>query len=236
MPPSKHQMNVARFLDKGTLVWTLTTSGYKYLTLNLYRHLEKAGCPWKLAIVCADRDSYVFFQGQGISCLLYPVSSIAHPSLLLFGSKSFEQINLIKLEVLNAFANTPEIQRCIYMDGDIVVARDFVPDILGRLEQTPLLFQCDEQTTCSNPCTNCCTGLIAWSQGADQGIFKMDNKALWLIKPEDQVWVNRKLATIQYASLPRELYPNGTFTSAPPEAMFLIHYNHLVETTVYTYF
>jgi hypothetical protein len=59
----------------------------------------------------------------------------------------------------------------------------------------------------------------------------MDNKALWLIKPEDQVWVNRKLATIQYASLPRELYPNGTFTSAPPEAMFLIHYNHLVETT-----
>lgn len=231
MPPSKHQMNVARFLDKGTLVWTLTTSGYKYLTLNLYRHLEKAGCPWKLAIVCADRDSYVFFQGQGISCLLYPVSSIAHPSLLLFGSKSFEQINLIKLEVLNAFANTPEIQRCIYMDGDIVVARDFVPDILGRLEQTPLLFQCDEQTTCSNPCTNCCTGLIAWSQGADQGIFKMDNKALWLIKPEDQVWVNRKLATIPYAALPRNLYPNGTFTSAPPEAMFLIHYNHLVGTT-----
>ena len=124
MPPSKHKMNVARFLDKGTLVWTLTTSGYKYLTLNLYRHLEKTGCPWKLAIVCADRDSYVFFQGQGISCILYAGSRIAHPSLLLFGSKPFEEINLIKLALLNTFANTPEIQRCIYMDGDIVVARD----------------------------------------------------------------------------------------------------------------
>lgn len=229
-------MNVAPFLYNQTLVWTLTTSGYKFYTLNLVRHLQAAKVPWKLAIVCADKPVYRFFRNEGIPCILYEKAQGESPGqMLLFGSKAFQEINLVKLDILAGFAGRPEIQRCVYLDGDIAVMRDFLPDILERLQTTPLLFQCDEQrkTPCEKPCRNCCTGVIAWSHGADGGIFKVTDKAAWLAAPEDQRWVNSQLhaKSVSYETLPRDMYPNGVFSEGwkaeCPQASIL-HYNWLV--------
>lgn len=229
-------MNIAPFLYKETLVWTLTTSGYKFYTLNLVRHLEAAKVPWKLAIVCADKPVYRFFRNEGIPCVLYEKAQSESPGqMLLFGSKPFQEINLVKLDILASFVARPEIKHCIYLDGDVVVTRDFVPDIMARLQETPLLFQCDEQrkTACEKPCRNCCTGLIAFSHGVDAGIFKVTDKAAWSAAPEDQRFVNTQIQTkgLSYDTLPRELYPNGVFsegwkTECPQFS--ILHYNWLV--------
>jgi len=224
-------MDTTNFLYEGCLVWTLTTSGYKFLTLNLYRHLQAAKVPWKLAIVCADHPSYRFFQMEGIPCILYSKAQRETlGKLLLFGSKPFQEINLVKLDILNTFASRSTIETCVYIDGDIVVKADFLPDIRARLDKTPLLFQCDEQKTCEAPCKNCCTGLIAWKSGHDGGIFKVTDKASWAAAPEDQRWVNSRLQ-IPYDTLPRELYPNGVFVDAQPPNFLLLHYNWMVGNT-----
>jgi hypothetical protein len=225
-------MDLTKFLYDGCLVWTLTTSGYKFFTLNLYRHLQAARVPWKLAIVCADHPSYRFFLNEGIPCLLYPKAQRESlGQLLLFGSRPFQEINLVKLDVLNTFAQMESIDTCVYLDGDIVVKADFLPDIRARLQHTPLLFQCDEQEkTCKSPCRNCCTGLIAWRHGTEGGIFKMSDKTTWSAAPEDQRWVNAQLVKtgLRYGTLPRNLYPNGVFVEDQPPDFMILHYNWLV--------
>jgi len=225
-------MDTAKFLYEGCLVWTLTTAGYKFLTLNLYRHLQAVKVPWKLAIICADHPSYRFFQMEGIPCILYSKAQRESlGKLLQFGSKPFQEINLVKLDILNTFASRSTIGTCVYIDGDIVVKGDFLPDIRARLDTTPLLFQCDEQkTTCCTPCRNCCTGFIAWRSGHDGGIFKVTDKAVWVAAPEDQRWVNTTLqaTSIPYNTLPRDLYPNGVFVDAQPANFLVLHYNWMV--------
>lgn len=225
-------MNVGKFLYEGCLVWTLTTNGYKFFTLNLYRHLEKLKVAWKLCIVCADRQCYRFFTTEGIPCILYSkAQSDSTGRMLLFGSKPFQEINFVKLDCLATFATDSSIQTCLYIDGDIVVKHDILADIRVRLEEASLLFQCDSHDmVCTPPCTNVCSGVIAWKAGADKGIFEVNDKGKWNEKPEDQLWVNRMLREtgIPYTTLPIPLYPNGTHSEKPLEGFYLLHYNWLV--------
>jgi len=225
-------MNVTKFLYEGCLVWTLTTNGYKFFTLNLYRHLEKLKLSWKLCIVCADKQCYRFFANEGIPSILYnKAQSDSIGRMLLFGSKPFQEINLVKLDCLASFAKDFTIQTCLYLDGDIVVQHDILSDIRERLQETPFLFQCDSHDmVCEKPCTNVCSGVIAWKHGAEKGIFEVKEKNKWNEKPEDQLWVNRMLREtgISYDTLPIPLYPNGTHSQSPPNGFYLLHYNWLV--------
>jgi hypothetical protein len=237
------------------LVCTLTSNGYKFLTLNLVRLLQKAAVPWKLCIVCADRASYRFFRQEGIPCLLatspFPDNGpTSAPVITPFGCRTFQQLNLKKLELLAELAGPehPEINYVVYMDGDIAVYSDFLPDILERLRQGPqrLLMQCDEQTrvdcsgnmgTAADGCPNACTGFVAWMRGEGHvppALFQVageESTAMWRECPEDQIFVNRRARAlgIPFATLPRDKYPNGMFvrlrgSGVMPDAL-LLHYN-----------
>lgn len=231
-------MDISRYLYEGTLLWTLTSNGYKYITLNLLTSISKLKVPWTLLTICSDKESMMFLRGQGFPCILYPGKKVVNGTQLAqWGSEHFKQYNFIKLDILGSFSKNPSIQTCIYLDGDIVVFRDFLPDLLMRLSTCPLQFQCDSKDPgpCEEPCTNCCTGLIAWRSSEDKGIFELqgtEKRALWAEKPDDQVWVNRELKTRIYATLPRPLYPNGAYITKFKELAepFLLHFNHRVGT------
>ena len=163
--------------------------------------------------------------------------------IVRFGSTNFMTLNRLKLRLLDTFSKNPDIQSCIYLDGDIAVYKNIVEDLQGRLQGScGLLFQCDEkEAECSgNPrCPNVCTGVIAFRHGCDAGVFLIHDEAVWKEKPEDQVWVNKALAirNIDYHVLPRDLYPNGmrgTFTHSHPEykgMAYLLHYNYRIGET-----
>jgi len=236
------------------MVFTLTNNSYKFLTLNLIRSIQEAGAPWKLAVFCADTPSYNFFARENIPCRKHP-SMIPDmgPEIMAFGTKNFQTLNRKKLELLAALCATPEVKYGVYMDGDICVYKDFLPDLLERLEAgaagapaVGILMQCDEhnRVDCSGnsapgACTNPCSGLIAWKHGAvDPVIFKVqeDTLPLWKEKPEDQVFIQKMIRRTgtPLLTLPRELYPNGMFASLHAEgnprkgASMLLHYNYLV--------
>jgi hypothetical protein len=228
-------------IKNGILVWTMTTNGYKYLTLNLYTSIQRLKVPWNLMIVACDKESYNFFKRESIPVVLYPnAGATAEMNIARWGSPNFSKYNFMKLNCLSMFAKNPLIQTCVYLDGDIVIFKDFMPDILSRLDTAPetLLFQCDEKepTVCSpGGCINCCTGFIAWRHGADKGVFTVNDSKKWSEHPDDQLWVNRELRafSISYITVPRNLYPNGVFipvikTLAAP---FLLHFNHRVGPT-----
>jgi hypothetical protein len=230
-------MNVDRFLHEGTLVWTMTTNGYKYLTLNLLRSIEKTSATWKLLVVACDRQSFQFFRNEGFAVVLYPDARITEEiGISRWGSPTFARYNDMKLKLLHQFANTPTIQRCVYMDGDIVVFDDFLPELVKRLEAEPhvILFQCDEREIgdCQrkelNGCHNCCTGLIAWKQGAVKNLFDNSDRTTWNLINDDQIWVNRHLRDLYYKTLPRTLYPNGAYIGQNLQDAYLLHFNHRV--------
>ena len=228
---------------EGAFVFTLTNNGYKYLTYNLFTHLREIKVPWKLAVICADNGSFRFFRSMGVPCLRFqtPLPEFG-PDVSPFGTKHFQTLNLKKLELLGNFSTNPAIRHGVYLDGDIAVYSDFLPDIVSRLSAPPapnLYLQCDEQTrvdcTGTPGCPNGCTGFIAWSYGVDPRIFTVD-MAIWKEKPEDQVYVNTmmKKLGIPVTTLPRNLYPNGSFASLfnvgslRKRDAHILHYNYLV--------
>lgn len=231
-------MNIDKFLTESkTLVWTLTSNGYKFMTHNLITNLRKLGVPWKLCVVCSDNPSYLYMKREGIPCIKSTVQLADFGSdIVRFESKNFQKLNILKLQLLEAFSKDERVDTCIYMDGDIAVYKDFLPDILKRLEETPLLFQCDDHkrdVVCeSSTCPIVCSGFIAWKKGIDSRIFKINDSEIWNQQPEDQAWVNYSLKkySVVYKTLPRLLYPNGTFVNlvGPQETKeaFILHYNY----------
>lgn len=216
----------------GTLVFTLTSNSYKFLTLNLLTHLKRAGVPWTLVVVCADKASHRFFRQEGYVALLMDGAETDYgPRIISFGTRLFQGLNRKKLDILAELAARPEIRTGIYLDGDIAVYADPVPDILERLAAQPaaqILLQCDEQTRVAcvgteegggpaGPAPRCpqaCSGVFAWRHGVPPSVFRVsEDPSLWSACPEDQVFLNRRLAdlTVPIATLPRTLYPNGQF-------------------------
>lgn len=242
--------NIHSFITpEGAFVFTLTNNGYKLLTYNLVCHIQNLKVPWKLCIICADYGSFYFFRNMGVPCirLQKPLDNFG-TDVSPFGTKHFQILNLKKLELLHLFSSDPVIRHGIYIDGDIAVYSDFLPDISTRLSAptaSKIYLQCDEQTRvdCSgNPgCINGCTGFIAWSHGVDSRIFKVneDTRDLWKSRPEDQMFVNAMMQrlNIPVITLPRNLYPNGSFVglyfngSARKVGTHILHYNYLVGTS-----
>jgi hypothetical protein len=231
-------MNPEPYLYNETLLWTMTTNGYKYLTLNLIRTIQQAKCPWRLLVVAADRESYTFFRNESLPVILFTNAPRTQEiGISRWGSPQFQRYNQIKLLIAHEFAQNPKIKRCVYMDGDITLFNDFLPEITMRLTVAPevILFQCDqrERGPCtSTGCTNVCTGFIAWAHGHDQGVFDTSNSQAWGEVRDDQVWVNKQLQAkkIPYVTLPRGLYPNGAYIDTVQElpGALLLHYNHRV--------
>jgi hypothetical protein len=188
-------MRYDQYIKDGLLAWTLTSNGYKYLTWNFVEHWRRSVKGQPICVLCADKPSYSFLTREGVPCVLVDdVVKDFGPEICPFGSRTFSVLNRLKLRLLNLFAREEAVQRCLYIDGDICVYKDICADIKVRLEETPLLFQCDEKEDCLGVgCSNLCTGLVAWRHGADGGIFVVDDGYKWAEKPEDQVWVNWKL-------------------------------------------
>lgn len=255
--------------EDGVLVFTLTSNGYKFMTLNLLRHLQRIRVPWTLCVLCADAPSYTFFRQEGFKALkVESLLSDVSPHVVPFGTRQFQRLNRKKLDCLASLSRFSSLKVGIYMDGDIVVYKDFVPDLLKRLgvggggggagadgadASTPgLLFQCDEQTrvdcsqTPTTPCSFMCSGLIAWRGGSiSPELFSLSAPgalAAWNECPEDQVFLNARLrdqpelggGLANFGTLPRNLYPNGAFTSRfkkdsdDKTTAFLLHYNYIV--------
>jgi hypothetical protein len=235
----------------GTLVCTLTSNGYKFYTLNLVRHLQELRVPWRLAVFCTDAASATVLRREGIPCIRLQGAprglDVAATGPAPFGSRQFQLMNRRKLDMLAGVAGLEQAKQIIYIDGDIAVYRDFVPDIEARLAAAPdtVHMQCDESTRvdCSGTaCPNRCTGFFAWSrEGAPamRDVLRLggaEAEAIWRERPEDQPFVNKRLASagVPVLSLPRGLYPNGAYASMLKkggimrEVAMLLHYNYLV--------
>ena len=241
------------YIVSDTLIFTVTTNGYKFLTWNLWLSIQKLNVPWKLCILCLDKESHRFFS------LVANIPSLVLPDIRLqlqgdttkvasHGSGDFNRITKLKLSAFTYLLQNPKIQRLFYLDSDIVLFRDPLSYLQTTLTaEYPLWFQCDEHNPeyiCSrvnNGCGNCCTGVIGFWIGSEQTrtlFLNMvsQNDDLWKQCKDnnDQEYIQKKmgLLNIQFQTFPRPLFPNGSFLrddhwKSLPEP-FLMHFNFIV--------
>jgi len=218
-------------------LWTMTSNGYKYLTYNLYLSLQKVNPKIKLMIVCVDKESQIFFRTMNISSIFYkstkPVPPGTQPSQ--FGSDTFMNYNRMKLEIMEDMRLKTDVNYIIYLDGDIVVFKDFIPYIKEQftLKETTFLFQCDDLYGSPNK-TQCCTGFFAFKRThLEKSPFVLYDKGLWLTIREDQPWVNKhiRMYNIPFEFLDRSLFPNGVYVNEGRWKLgdpYILHFNHMV--------
>ena len=230
--------DVLPFVKDGKIAWTMTTSGYKFYTLNLIKSLkEVANVPWTLCIICCDSESFRFFRLEGYECLLYRGSNYkGQVAAAAFGTEDFAVLNRIKIDLLLWFASCKEIRDTMYLDGDIVVRRDPWPVLEGSfVNSNTLLFQCDCHSMSEHECGNACTGFIVERKGdlSTTQLYEFDEKDWILADKQDQPYVGNRLKKfgIPYTILSRRLFGNGAWQKGmtwKQDDWVLLHYNHRI--------
>jgi hypothetical protein len=234
-----------------TVVFTVTSNGYKFMTWNLWLHCKRIGVPWQLLIVCLDKESHRFFQ------TIANIPSVLLPSVDLqlrgdttkvssYGSGDFNRVTREKLSVYRWMLGKKEFTHYLYLDSDIVLFKDPMPYLQTILSpENYLCFQCDEHTegeyTCRNyqgGCTNICTGVIAFynDETTREKLLSMVgfNDTLWKTCNNDQEYIQKTvpLYSVPYKTLDRSLFPNGLFLGKSHwktlEDKILLHFNFIV--------
>ncbi len=223
-------MELSEFInERGTLVFTVTTFGYRFYTHNLWIQMERVGAQRPL-ILCLDGESLAYFNSQNVPAQLYnSVGTGANQrGPAIFGSQAFKKFNALKIQALKDLSTAAGVRQLIYLDSDIGLYRNPVPYFEERLAEAPLWFQCDEGEArpCAEPCSNACTGVIA-IRVADvpANLFVVEPRH-WLGATTDQDYINDRMLTLRvpFRTLTRPLFPNGVWTPGPPA--YLFHFNY----------
>ena len=235
---------VSKFVLNGSIVWTMTTSGYTWYTLNLVSWLRRSKVPWTLCIVCCDDASEAFFRRQQIPYVAWKEPGRrVQDGMAAFGTPSFEKCNKQKLVILEWFAKnyTCGINHSLYLDGDIVVRKDPWPLLLQRFDTlgVNILFQCE----CFNAdahedeahCGSICSGVIATKHiSAEQANLYTWEKDLWeSAEKQDQPFIAKRLISTAtpFGMLSRRSFGNGAWQKSGKwreDDWCLIHYNYFV--------
>ena len=227
-----------------TVVFTVTSDGYKYFTWNLWKNIQTLGVPWKLTILCLDRESLDFFNRIAlVPAKPYfmdgPRGEYKTPSL--FGSSHFKRLNRMKLKALEEYSQKQELETLIYIDSDIALFQDIVPLLQKELDTQPLLFQCDEKVEgrfdCSDAskCPNPCTGVIAMKLSDREmlkKLFSLESET-WKTSLTDQDYIAGRLLSLSspYGTLDRATFPNGIFLAGnryETGTLALLHFNYIL--------
>ena len=239
-------MNIDEYIYDNYIIWTMTSDGYTDITHNLYKSLEKANIPWKLLNICVDDESFKYFNDKKMPCIRYNNNiNTKKGELSKYGSDDFMSFNRIKLDLLHYFSKNSidKIKYVVYIDGDIIVSKDFIPYLQQLYQNEPnnyFYLQCDEQgKVTSTTCSNLCTGFISFKkEKIFKSPFNVYDEEKWKSIREDQPWVNIHLKEykIPTLSLDQDLFPNGTYIEGNTSGIinklnndrYILHYNWLV--------
>ena len=231
------------FINDNFIVWTLTSNGYKDVTYNLYNSIKKSNISWKLMIVCLDNESHNYFKEKNIESIFYKSESVSTPNkanISTFKSESFMDFNRIKLELIEKIRlEAPEqVKYILYMDGDIVVFKDFMPyliDLYNKNNTPHLYFQGDNYGGEANSVG--CSGFFIMDRfKLDKSPFIVHDDNEWKQIREDQLWINKYLNEykIPFGYLDRPLFPNGAYMYNNSQEWktfkdaYILHYNFMV--------
>jgi hypothetical protein len=171
-----------------------------------------------------------------IPCILDGTSDFTTWSTTEDEFQKWNAVTFQKLDcLLRVFEMRPDIQYLVYIDGDIVIFKDFMPKLL-QYRNYDLVIQCDEdaQQCSGKSCTNMCTGFVMLRN--TPAIIELLHYRKYVndIRQwrSDQHYINKACHTLfkkllKVVTLPKREFPNGIFRNDIPSTAYLLHYNFI---------
>lgn len=220
--------------NKDTCLVTFTSEGYTNITKNLLLSINKNNINYNLNIFCIDQNSFDYEYGNKENKILFndkPIDVLQNGEMLHQKHNSFADVMLKKFEVIHK--SLDEFEYVIYVDGDVVITRDFLDYIKKFKNDNDILFQNDKRPSKPN-LTNLCAGfMIIRSNNKTRSFFDPKNGAYEEFKnydTHDQTYINKNKDNFDFFILPLNKFPNGPHFYKYNSILkpFIIHFNYLL--------
>jgi len=215
------------FVFDGSVMTTLTNSGYLLYTLNMLKSLRPFGLDKKVLIVCIDRKGAESLTKRGYSVIC--VDDV-YGKFSPWNSTEYVKICYLKLELIYRILSLQK--NVLLIDGDIVFRKNPMEDILTWSKTFDVWIQNDSLENSNTK--NMCTGYM-FIKSSDKLIQLYDvtselgrNKYLkCAFDNNDQTYFNLYVKPrCVFSALPLEKYPNGKmFYENPKLDPVLVHFN-----------
>ena len=218
---------------KNICLVTFTSSSYNDITKNLSKSIEVNNVNFNLNVFCLDKESYEFNFPKNTNLILFdndPLEILQQDEIMPQRHDSFGDVMLKKFEVI--FESLNQFEYVIYIDGDIVVKKDFLDYISKFINKNEMIFQNDKRP--SKPyLTNLCAGfMIITSNDKTKKFFDPKSGAYEEFKnylTHDQTYINKKKDEFEYFILPLNKFPNGPHFYSYHEILdpYIVHFNYI---------
>ena len=209
-------------------VITLSNKGYIDYTRNLINSINTNNIDLKLNIFVMDKFSYKYFNDLNQNTFL--IDGINGKKYLKQDSKDFGTYMLQKLKIIHQSLLSHE--EVIYLDGDIVIKKNFLDNLNLIGENYDLLIQ-DDMNPKKPHIEYLCAGFMK---------IKSNKKTLEFFNPKnipdelimkglhDQEYINVNKHMLNYLKLPLEHYPNGAhfYNNSAEIDPYIIHFNYVI--------
>jgi len=210
---------------------TFTNSGYLEFTMNLLRSAEVNSVKINIIVYCTDVKSYDYIRKNKYSAiLLNPNGEISEKlSPWKAGDGEFGKIMISKFEAIHDSLQKNKF--VLYIDGDVVIKKDFNEYFQKNIDNNDFLFQLDYNPKRIEQ-NDLCAGFM---------FIKSSNKSVELFNPEpkkvseiielpshDQTYLNLNKKEFKYKFLPLSEFPNGAYFTNFKTKPSIVHFNYII--------
>jgi hypothetical protein len=208
---------------------TMTNNGYIDYTENLLKSIKVNNVDINLEVFTTDKKSYEYFSKKTIT---HDISqNTEYEDFMLQNNDEFGKLMLKKFEMISLALNMKEFVN--YIDGDIVIKRNYGEQLLNSIKHDDAFFQNDKRPSKPN-WLNLGAGFMFIKSNKETKKFfepneKMAKKFL-KFKTHDQTYINKYKNKLNYKILPEALFPNGPYYFSNKEKInpMIIHFNYLL--------
>ena len=207
---------------------TLSNKGYIKYTKNLISSIKENKINIDLSIFVMDKYSFDYFKKLNQKVFL--VEGKESKKFLKQDSKDFGIYMIQKLKII--YKSLLNYENVIYMDGDIVVKKNFIQYFRENEKNYDLLIQNDKNPE-KPEIEYLCAGFMNIRSNRDTlKFFNPDNIPVETIMSglHDQQYLNENKNKLKYKKLPLDLFPNGAhyYTNHNKLDPYIIHFNYVI--------
>jgi lipopolysaccharide biosynthesis glycosyltransferase len=218
-------------MDNKIEIVTYTNSGYVEMTKNLIISAAKNAPNIKISVYVLDEESkseLKFFNNINIKEIENKFF-IDH-NLIDIRNKNFGLMMGYKYEII--YKSLLQNRHVLYIDGDIVIKKDFTSYLLSNIDNKDILIQNDLNPN-KPKVENLCAGfMMIKSNKKTLKFFNPKNvnlKKVSKLKNHDQTYLIKNRRKFNYQKLELDLFPNGPhFYNGKSLNPYIVHFNFLI--------
>ena len=209
---------------------TMTNAGYIEYTDNLLNSINENKTNIDLNVYALDKKTFDHFKKK-TNTLNFFDNKEKNSEFLKQNDDEFGKLMLKKFEII--YDSLIKNDLTLYIDGDIVIKKNFSDYILKQIQNKDIIFQNDKRPSKANEINLCAGFMLIKSNKKTLKIFEPTEKLEKIFlkyKTHDQTYLNKNKNKLNYGVLPLHLFPNGpyyykNFNNIDP---FMIHFNYLI--------